>query len=370
MSDYDVIVIGSGAGGGTLVRHLAPSGKRILLLERGGWLRREPQNWQAQAVFVDGRYTSPDTWYYDNGEPFQPQVHYYVGGATKLYGAALYRLRAEDFGELHHHDGISPAWPISYEDMEPYYTQGRAALPGARSPRRGSDRAAGQRPVPAPGGLARAADPAALRRPRQSGPAPVPRPLRDPARREQHALPQVRAVSELRRLPVPGARQIRRRGHLGPAGARASERDAAAPARRRCVSRPTARAPRSRASRSTSTDIPRRSRQTSSSCPAARPTAPSCCSRPPTTPIRTGSRTAPIRSAATTCSTTARPCSRYPRNQTRPSFRRRSGSTTSTSPAARTSSSRSGTSRWSASPRRRCSTARNPARRGSPQPGR
>ena len=123
MSDYDVIVIGSGAGGGTLAGHLAPSGKRILLLERGDWLRREPQNWQAQAVFVDGRYTSPDTWYYQNGEPFQPQVHYYVGGATKLYGAALYRLRAEDFGELHHHDGISPAWPIPYQDIEPYYTK-------------------------------------------------------------------------------------------------------------------------------------------------------------------------------------------------------------------------------------------------------
>ena len=123
MSDYDVIVIGSGAGGGTLVRHLAPSGKRILLLERGGWLRREPQNWLAEDVFVDGRYVTPDTWYYADGSSFQPQVHYYVGGATKLYGAALYRLRAEDFGELKHHDGISPAWPIAYEDMEPYYTK-------------------------------------------------------------------------------------------------------------------------------------------------------------------------------------------------------------------------------------------------------
>jgi choline dehydrogenase-like flavoprotein len=123
MTSYDVIVIGSGAGGGTLVRHLAPSGKRILLLERGDWLRREPQNWLAQDVFVDGRYISPDTWYYENGEPFQPQVHYFVGGATKLYGAALYRLRREDFGELRHHDGVSPAWPISYEDMEPYYTR-------------------------------------------------------------------------------------------------------------------------------------------------------------------------------------------------------------------------------------------------------
>jgi choline dehydrogenase-like flavoprotein len=123
MTDYDVIVIGSGAGGGTLVRHLAPSGKRILLLERGGWLPREPQNWQAQDVFVDGRYMSPDTWYDADGEPFQPQVHYYVGGATKLFGAALYRLRQEDYGELRHHDGVSPAWPIAYADMEPYYTR-------------------------------------------------------------------------------------------------------------------------------------------------------------------------------------------------------------------------------------------------------
>ena len=122
MSDYDLIVIGSGAGGGTLVGHLAPSGKRILLLERGDWLPREPQNWLASDVFVDGRYVSPDTWYYSDGSSFEPQVHYFVGGATKLYGAALYRLRKEDFGELQHHDGISPAWPLSYEGMEPYYT--------------------------------------------------------------------------------------------------------------------------------------------------------------------------------------------------------------------------------------------------------
>ncbi len=124
MSDaYDVIIIGSGAGGGTLARQLAPSGKRILLLERGGWLTREPANWSAAEVFVDNRYVSPDTWYDGAGKPFQPQVHYYVGGATKLYGAALYRMRKEDFGELRHHGGISPAWPIPYEAMEPFYTK-------------------------------------------------------------------------------------------------------------------------------------------------------------------------------------------------------------------------------------------------------
>ncbi len=120
--DHDVIIIGTGAGGGTLARHLAPSGHRVLLLERGDWLPREPANWSTGDVFVDGRYISPDTWYDHHGKAFQPQVHYFVGGATKLYGAALYRLRAEDFGDLHHVDGLSPAWPISYTDMEPYYT--------------------------------------------------------------------------------------------------------------------------------------------------------------------------------------------------------------------------------------------------------
>jgi choline dehydrogenase-like flavoprotein len=123
MDSYEVIVIGSGAGGGTLARRLAPSGKRILLLERGDWLPREPQNWSAAEVFVENRYVSPDTWYDGDGKPFQPQVHYFVGGATKLYGAALYRMRAEDFGELRHHGGVSPAWPIPYEQMEPYYTE-------------------------------------------------------------------------------------------------------------------------------------------------------------------------------------------------------------------------------------------------------
>jgi choline dehydrogenase-like flavoprotein len=123
MDSYDVIIIGTGAGGGTLARHLAPSGKRILLLERGNWLPREPSNWLAQDVFVDNRYVSEDTWFDTKGKAFQPQIHYFVGGATKLYGAALYRLRAEDFGEVVHHDGISPAWPISYDELEPFYSR-------------------------------------------------------------------------------------------------------------------------------------------------------------------------------------------------------------------------------------------------------
>jgi choline dehydrogenase-like flavoprotein len=120
---FDVIIVGSGAGGGTLARQLAPSGKSILILERGDWLKREAENWDASAVFVQNRYISPETWYDRDGRPFQPQVHYFVGGATKMFGAALYRLRKEDFGELRHHDGISPAWPISYDELEPYYAR-------------------------------------------------------------------------------------------------------------------------------------------------------------------------------------------------------------------------------------------------------
>jgi choline dehydrogenase-like flavoprotein len=122
-TQYDVIIIGSGAGGGTLARHLAPSGTSILMLERGDWLKREQQNWDVEEVFIKNRYVPKETWYDRMGKPFQPGVHYFVGGATKMYGAALYRLRKEDFGELKHYDGISPAWPIDYEAMEPYYTR-------------------------------------------------------------------------------------------------------------------------------------------------------------------------------------------------------------------------------------------------------
>ncbi|HTL85038.1 MAG TPA: GMC family oxidoreductase [Acidimicrobiia bacterium] len=120
---YDVIIVGTGAGGGTLAHTLAPSGKRILLLERGDFLPRETQNWEPGPVFIEGRYISPDSWRDADGAPFQPQVHYFVGGATKLYGAALYRLRPQDFGELKHVDGVSPAWPLTYDDFEPYYTK-------------------------------------------------------------------------------------------------------------------------------------------------------------------------------------------------------------------------------------------------------
>jgi len=122
-NQYDVIIIGSGAGGGTLAYRLAPSGKRVLILERGGYLNREKENWDSKEVFVEGRYNNAENWLDGKGKEFQPGQHYFVGGNTKFYGAVLLRMRREDFGKLQHHGGVSPAWPLTYDDFEPYYTE-------------------------------------------------------------------------------------------------------------------------------------------------------------------------------------------------------------------------------------------------------
>ena len=122
-SHYDVIIIGSGAGGGTLFHRLAPSGKRILLLERGDYVPREPDNWSTRAVNVEGKYQTREHWRDKDGKDLHPHTNYWVGGNTKFYGAALFRLRQEDFGELRHHGGVSPAWPIGYDELEPYYME-------------------------------------------------------------------------------------------------------------------------------------------------------------------------------------------------------------------------------------------------------
>jgi choline dehydrogenase-like flavoprotein len=119
---YDFIIIGTGAGGGTLARKLAPTGKKILILERGNYVPREKENWSTRAVNVEARYNTKEVWRDRDGEELHPHTNYYVGGNTKFYGAALFRLRKEDFGEIRHHGGISPAWPISYDEHEPYYS--------------------------------------------------------------------------------------------------------------------------------------------------------------------------------------------------------------------------------------------------------
>ena len=127
MSDsYDVIIVGSGPGGGALALALAPTGKRILILERGDYLKREPDNWSSKAVFVDGKYQSKETWYDSARKSFHPGLHYFVGGNSKVYGSALFRLRERDFQDVVHKEGVSPAWPLSYAVFEPYYARAEA----------------------------------------------------------------------------------------------------------------------------------------------------------------------------------------------------------------------------------------------------
>ena len=363
MSDYDVIVIGSGAGGGTLVRRLAPSGKRILLLERGDWLPREPENWDARSVFVENRYVSEDTWYDEHGKAFQPQVHYCVGGATKLYGAALYRLRAEDFGELAHHDGVSPAWPIGYDEMEPYYTLAEQLyqVHGAR----------GEDPTEPPA----------------SAPYPFPAVSHEP--RIQQLSDDLAAAGHhpfhapcgvmLDEANMPFGRCVRCATCDGFPCLVHAKSDAEVLAVRPALEHPNvtlvtnAEAVRLETNANgtavTGVVVERDgARETYAgdivvvSCGAANSAKLLLASGGDAHPA--GWPTARTRSGATTCSTTARRCSRSPRSPTRRCSRRRSGSTTSTSPAA-TSSTRSATSRWSASRRPRCTAARSRSRPSS-----
>ena len=267
---------------------------------------REPSNWSTADVFVDGRYISADTWYDPKGKAFQPQIHYFVGGATKLYGAALYRLRAEDFGELRHHDGLSPAGRSRTTDMEPYYTQAEQLyeVHGARG-EDPTERPASA-PYPFPAVSTTSPDPAARRRPRRRRLPPVPRTVRRPARRGEHAVQHLRAVPDS--ATASRARCTPSRTPRCWACARRSSTPnvtllTGAKARRAGDEQAGTRSPRWWWSATAATE---RYRRASSSWPAARRTRPSCCSPRRTTGTRRDSPTAPTRSGATTCSTTAR----------------------------------------------------------------
>jgi choline dehydrogenase-like flavoprotein len=118
---YDLVIIGSGAGGGTIAHALADSPARVLILERGDFVPQEPENWNPEAVWKHLRYQAGERWLTDKGQEFRPYTHYNVGGNTKFWGSVLYRLRREDFQALEHMDGVSPAWPIDYDTLAPYY---------------------------------------------------------------------------------------------------------------------------------------------------------------------------------------------------------------------------------------------------------
>jgi choline dehydrogenase-like flavoprotein len=119
---YDIIIIGTGSGGSTIAWKLAPTGKKILILERGGFIPKEKENWDPQEVVTKGRYRPMEEWQDQDGKSFRPFIHYNVGGNSKMYGAALFRFREADFEEVQHYGGSSPAWPFGYETLDEYYT--------------------------------------------------------------------------------------------------------------------------------------------------------------------------------------------------------------------------------------------------------
>ena len=145
----DVVIIGSGPGGGTLFSAVAASGADVLLVERGGFIAREPENWDVRAVFESARYRAHDYWLDSDGRRFRPGIHYHVGGSSKMWGACLTRFRAEDFGELRHPQGVSPAWPFAYDTLAPYYTKAEL-LYGVHGSLGDDPTAPAQEPLPFP----------------------------------------------------------------------------------------------------------------------------------------------------------------------------------------------------------------------------
>ena len=312
MSHCDVIVIGSGAGGGTLVHRLAPSGKRILILERGEYLPREKENWDARAVQLDGRYNPNEPWRDKRRQRLPARRQVLPSAATPRSGAPRpCACGRPTSARCATRAASRRRWPISYDELEPYYTQAEHLwrVRGARGvdPTEGPASA----PVPPradpPRGARAASCVARLRARRRAGVAAAARlccsTRRDPSRR-------LHPLRHLRRLPVPGARQGRRADDLRRAGARATERDAADRRARHAARDRRVRARACARCTSSATGRARRTRPTSSWSPAARSTRRRCCCARPRRAIPTGSPTARASSGATTCATRTRPCSR------------------------------------------------------------
>ena len=295
---YDVIIIGSGAGGGTLAHTLAGSGKRILLLERGDFLPREMDNWDPEPVFVHGKYISKDTWYDADGKPFQPQVHYYVGGATKLYGAALYRLRPAGLRRAAPRRRALAGVAADLRRLRalvherPSGSTRSTATPARTRPRAtGRSRTRGRRSRTSRGSSSSSDDLEA------GGYHPFHAPVRHPARRGRPGQEHLHPLHVVRRLPLPRPRQGRRRDDRGAPGARPAQRHAAGRRRGDPARDRRGRAHRDRRRRVPRRRARRRTRATSSSSRPARRTRPSssCSSANDRHPERPGQRLGPGR---------------------------------------------------------------------------
>ena len=191
-----------------MLHALAPTGARILVIERGDTVPREDRNWDPVAVWKDLRYRTTEHWFDEHGEPFVPYMHYGVGGNTKFWGSVLYRLRREDFGALDHLDGVSPAWPIDYDTLEPYYDRAERSYRRPRRGRRGPDRSAA-RPVSASARAARARYAAPGRGDAPHGPSPGAAAAR-PAQARRPG--RVRPLQHVQLVPMPdsGRRAMRK----------------------------------------------------------------------------------------------------------------------------------------------------------------
>jgi len=118
---YDIVIIGSGIGGATILNALSDSGARILLLERGEQLPETSAARDADEVFVKQSFKSDERWRNADGELFSPGNYYYLGGNSKFYGAVMLRYRERDFARIDFAAGTSPAWPFSYRELAPFY---------------------------------------------------------------------------------------------------------------------------------------------------------------------------------------------------------------------------------------------------------
>jgi len=115
---YDVIIIGTGAAAARSRASLPLPGRRSSSWSAATMLPREKDNWSTRAVNVQGKYQTKEVWSDRDGKPLHPHTNYCVGGNTKFYGAALFRLRREDFCTVKHHGGVSPGWPVTYDELD------------------------------------------------------------------------------------------------------------------------------------------------------------------------------------------------------------------------------------------------------------